>query len=184
MLSVRVTLLEGQAFFDRHGRAETGLDTVPGTQAFDLGFDIRWQAVVGHDHVRPHGVAAHGRAFQAAQHRAHRRVFAPGGIGVPGILVAVHRGFRRLVDLYQARVVGVAADHRVVLQLAEAPGERYMLGVADVLVAQEQHAVLEQLLANFGEQPIVMDGVGQVQADQFRTDGAGQLFDLHDVARP
>ncbi|MNC29899.1 hypothetical protein D3C75_781670 [compost metagenome] len=73
----------------------------------------------------------------------------------------------------------VAAGHRMVLQLAEAAGEGHMLGAAEVLVTQEQHAMLEQLGADLGKQAIVVDGVGQLDADQFGTDGTGQLFDLH-----
>ncbi|MNG31012.1 hypothetical protein D3C84_1167490 [compost metagenome] len=54
-----------------------------------------------------------------------------------------------------------------------------MLGATEVLVAQEQHAVLEQLGADRREQAIVMDGVGEVDADQLGANVVGQLFDLH-----
>ena len=41
-------------------------------------------------------------------------------------------------------MVRVAADDRMVLELAEAARERDVLGTRDVLVAQEQDLVLEQ----------------------------------------
>ena len=55
-----------------------------------------------------------------------------------------------------------------------------MLGTAEGLLAQKQHAMPEQLLADLGEQSVVMNGVSQVHADQFGANAAGQLFDLHD----
>jgi hypothetical protein len=45
---------------------------------------------------------------------------------------------RRLVDADQPRVVGIAADDRVVLELAEMPRKGDVLGARDVLVAEEQ----------------------------------------------
>ncbi|MNF31518.1 hypothetical protein D3C84_122830 [compost metagenome] len=98
---------------------------------------------------------------------------------MPGVLVAVDRTVRALVDLHQARVLRVAADNRVVLQLAEAAGEGHVLGTGDVLVAQKHHTVPDQLGTNFGEKAVVVDGIGQVDADQFCTNGAGKLLDLH-----
>ncbi len=58
----------------------------------------------------------------------------------------------------------VAAGHRVVFQLAEATGEGDVLGAADVLVTQEQHLVLEQQLAQLGEQPFVARRIAQVHS--------------------
>ena len=92
-------------------------------------------------------------------------------------------GCPRLVDLHQAGVVRVAARHRVVLELTEAPGEGDMLGAGDVLVAQEQHLVLEQQSLDLGEQIVVVRGVAQVDAEQLGADVAGQRLDL-DRLRP
>ncbi len=61
-------------------------------------------------------------------------------------------------------------------------GEGHMLGTAEVLVAHEQHTVLKQLLAQLGEQVIIVNRVGQVDATYLSTDRAGQLFDVHAVA--
>lgn len=57
-----------------------------------------------------------------------------------------------------------------------------MFGAAEVLVAQEQYTVAEQLCAQLGEQVIVVDRVGQVDPCYLGTDRAGQLFDVHAVA--
>ena len=46
----------------------------------------------------------------------------------------------------------VAAGDRVVFQLAEVAREGDVLGARDVLVAEEQHPVLEQQLADLGDQ--------------------------------
>ncbi|MCY1379974.1 hypothetical protein D9M69_677440 [compost metagenome] len=54
-----------------------------------------------------------------------------------------------------------------------------MLGTGDVLVAQEQHLVLEQELADFSEEAIVVRGIRQVHADQLGTDTASELFYAH-----
>ncbi len=48
---------------------------------------------------------------------------------------------------------GSLPDHRMILELAEAPREGDVLGARDVLVAQEQHLVLEQQRLDFAEQP-------------------------------
>ncbi|MNF80256.1 hypothetical protein D3C84_624930 [compost metagenome] len=169
MLGIGVLGLERQAFFDRHGRAEAGLDAVTGAQAFDFLLHVFGQAVVGLDHVHPHGVATDRRALDAAQHTAHGRCIAPGGVGVPGVLVAVHGLVRALVDLHQARMLRVAASHRVVFQLAETASESHVLGTGNVLIAQEYHTVLDQLSTNFGEKAVVVDSVSQVDANEFRT---------------
>ncbi|MNL69992.1 hypothetical protein D3C87_1949260 [compost metagenome] len=92
---------------------------------------------------------------------------------MPGVLVTVDRTVRILVDLDQARVIRVAADDRVILQFAEASGKGRMLGASDVLVAQEQHPMLEQLDADLGEQAVVMDGVSQFDANQLCANAAG-----------
>jgi hypothetical protein len=76
-------------------------------------------------------------------------------------------------------VIRVAADDRVILQLAEAAGEGHMLGASDVLIAQEQHPMLEQLGTNLGEKTVVLHRIGEVDADQFGANAAGQLFDFH-----
>ena len=48
-------------------------------------------------------------------------------------------------------MVRIAARDRMVLEFAEAPREGDVLGARDVLVAEEQHLVLEQQRADLGE---------------------------------
>ncbi|MNM21248.1 hypothetical protein D3C81_316060 [compost metagenome] len=179
VLGVRVHRLERQAFFNRHGRTKTRFDTVASAQVGDLQLHVFGQVRVGLDHVGPHGVAAHRRALHATQHAAHRRGFAPGGIGVPGVFIAVHRLVRTLEDLHQPRMLRIATGYRMIFQFAEAPGEGHVFGAGDVLIAQEHHAMLEQLGTNLGKQAIVMHGVGEIDANQFGANAAGQLFDFH-----
>ena len=45
-------------------------------------------------------------------------------------------------------MVGIAPGHRVILELAEMARERDVLGPRDVLIAEEEHAVLEQQRAD------------------------------------
>ena len=59
-----------------------------------------------------------------------------------GVLVVLGRAVQVLVDPDQARVVRVAAGHRVVLERTEPLGQCDVLGAGDVLVAEEQHLVL------------------------------------------
>jgi hypothetical protein len=100
-------------------------------------------------------------------------------VGVPGVFVAVHRLVRVLVDAHQPGMIRITASHRMVLQLTEAAGESHVLGTSDVLIAQEHHSMLEQLSTNLGKKTVVMHRVGEVDADQFGANAAGQLFDFH-----
>jgi hypothetical protein len=61
---------------------------------------------------------------------------------MPGILVAFGRTVRGFVDLYQSGIIGMAAYHWMVLQLAKAARKGHVLCASDVLVAEEQHAML------------------------------------------
>ena len=65
---------------------------------------------------------------------------------------------------------GSLPSDRMVFQLAEAAGEGDMLGARDVLVAQEQHLVLQQRALDLGEQAVVARGIGQADADQLGAD--------------
>jgi hypothetical protein len=75
----------------------------------------------------------------------------------------------------------IAAGNGMVLQFAETPRKRNMLGARDVLIAQEQHPVLEQRRTDLGEQTVVVDRIGKIHADQFGADAVRQLVDLHGV---
>lgn len=68
----------------------------------------------------------------------------------------------------------VAAEHRVVLELAEPAGEGDVVGAADRLIADEQDLVLQQEGSELGEQGVVVGDLGEVDAVQFRPDVGGQ----------
>jgi hypothetical protein len=80
-------------------------------------------------------------------------------------------------------VLGVAAGHRVVLQLAEAAGEGDVLRPGDVLVAKEQHAMAQQQRADLGQQRFVLGRDAEVDARDLGADGAGQRLDAHRVVQ-
>ncbi|MPN31890.1 hypothetical protein SDC9_179365 [bioreactor metagenome] len=54
-----------------------------------------------------------------------------------------------------------------------------MLGTRDVLIAEEQHFVLQQQGANFLGQALVAGRIAEVDAGNLSADAAGQLFDFH-----
>ena len=41
-------------------------------------------------------------------------------------------------------MVGITARHRVIFQITKAAGKCHVFGACDVLIAKEQHPVLEQ----------------------------------------
>jgi hypothetical protein len=66
----------------------------------------------------------------------------------------------------------------MILELAEVPRERHGLGTRDVLVAKEEHLVLDQQRAYLGHEPCVARGHPQIDVSQFRADRARQRLDL------
>ena len=71
----------------------------------------------------------------------------------------------------------------MVLELAEVPRERDVLGARDVLVAEEQHLVLEQQRADLREEPGVARGDAEIDVGQLGADRAGERLDLDRAAR-
>ncbi|MCY1533217.1 hypothetical protein D9M68_685320 [compost metagenome] len=69
--------------------------------------------------------------------------------------------------------------HRVVFEFAEAAGKRHVLGSADVLIAQKEHAIPDQRLTDGRKQTIVVQRVTQADPDQLGTEGTAQLLDSH-----
>ena len=80
-------------------------------------------------------------------------------------------------------IVRIAAGDRMVLELAEVPRERDVLGTRDVLVAEEHDLVLEQQRADFGDELGVARGDTQVHVAELGADRARQRFDLDGAAR-
>ena len=65
-------------------------------------------------------------------------------------------------------MIGIAARDRMVLQRPEPFGKGYVISAGNVLIAQEQHRVLQQRGLDRAEQIVVTRRFGQVHANQFR----------------
>ena len=71
------------------------------------------------------------------------------------ILEMLRRAVQILVDADEARVVGVAAQSRMILEFTESLGKFYVLGFGEGLVAKEQNLVFEQQSLDLGEECII-----------------------------
>ncbi len=80
-------------------------------------------------------------------------------------------------------MVGITAGDRVILELAEAPRERDVVGAGDVLIAQEQDPVLQQERFDLREERGVARGVRQAHVAELGADDASQWLDLDGAAR-
>ncbi|MCY1373917.1 hypothetical protein D9M69_612190 [compost metagenome] len=127
MFRIRVLRLHRQALLLWHGGGKGGIEAVVGDQAVDFLLHIYGQIVIRQHHVGPHGVATGRWTFDATQYSTHRRRFPPGGIAVPGILVAIRRILRGLVDLHQTGGLRMAGEHRVGFKLAETHGKCFVV---------------------------------------------------------
>ena len=118
--------------------------------------DVLGQAVVGQGHVGPDRVAADRRALDAAQHAPNGGALAPGGVAVPGVLVVLRRARRGPCRC--APGPGWSGSLPATGWSSSSPkplGEGDVLGAGDVLVAEEQHLVLQQQRLDLGEQLVV-----------------------------
>jgi hypothetical protein len=66
----------------------------------------------------------------------------------------------------------------VVLEWAEALGEGDVLAAGDVLIADEQHLVLQQQRLELGEERLVPGGLSQADVAQLGSDRGGEWDDL------
>ena len=137
-------------------------------QAVDALLDVVVEAVVGRAHVAEQGVAAGGRNLDGVQDGPHRGHLPPGDVMVPAVLEAA--GVAPLLEAHQLGMLGVPGDERVDLQLAEAAGERHVLGRGDRLAAEHQHLVVEQRLADLGGHLIGQVGL-KIDAAHLSADG-------------
>lgn len=183
MFGVGKAFLQLVPLFDRHPSAKGRLDTVPGTQILDLLLDPRRQILVGECHVHPNRVAADRRCFHTTQYTSHGRVNAPGGVAVICILEMLRRAVQILVDADQARVVGVAAQSRMILEFTESLGKFYVLGFGEGLVAKEQNLVFEQQCLDFGEECIISRDLAEIHPGQLCPDRTGQFLDADRIPR-
>ena len=73
-------------------------------------------------------------------------------------------------------MIGVAAGDRMVFELAEMAREGDMLRARDVLVAEEQHLVLQEQGPDLGHQGGVARRSAEVDIAHLCTNGAGEWF--------
>ncbi len=97
---------------------------------------------------------------------------------MPRVLVAVDRRIGCLVDAHEPGILRIAARDRMVFELTEVAGERHVFGARDVLVAEEQHAVLQQQRTDLGHQRGVARGDTQVHIRKLGPERTAQRFDL------
>ena len=122
-------------------RAEV-LEVVHGAQPVDHLLEGVAQAVIGRLHVGPQRVAADLRHDLAAQDRVLGRVLAERRVAVPHVgredrivlMIVEHQDFRELA----------LRPHRMDFELAEMPAHGDVLRGVHVLVAHEEHLVLDQ----------------------------------------
>ena len=67
----------------------------------------------------------------------------------------------------------------MVFQFAKLARNSGVLGIGHVLIAQEQHLVLQQRRFQRPGHIIVGSGFRQIDAADFRTKGAGEALDFH-----
>jgi hypothetical protein len=127
---------------------------VYGAQAFECALQSIGQGFIRKILVGEQRVPAVGRHVDGVENSAHRWLRDHGGVGVPAfadnLLVA---GFASDID-----DLGVGADTVVVgvdEDLAEAPGERLVPVDAELLVAKEDYAVVEERLTDLTDRCIV-----------------------------
>ena len=99
---------------------------------------------------------------------------------MPCIFVPIHRAFPGSCRSAPGLARPGGWGHRVGFKLPEAHGESHVVlarELVQVLVAQEQHLVLQQGGVDFVEQAVIAHRVAKIHVEQFRADGTGQLFD-------
>ncbi|MNT48848.1 hypothetical protein D3C72_1856520 [compost metagenome] len=95
------------------------------------------------------------------------------------VVVLVVLALVAAVDLHQAGVLWIAAGDRVVFQITEIACECHVFGAGDVLVVEEQHLVLQQLLLDGLREARITRGITQADSEDFCTDGAGHFPNFH-----
>ena len=73
-------------------------------------------------------------------------------------------------------MIGVTAGDRVVFKVAEIACKCDVLSAREVLVAEEQHLVLQQQRSDFGHEVGVTRRGPEVDIAHFCTDGTGEWF--------
>ena len=80
-------------------------------------------------------------------------------------------------------MIGIAPGHRMVFQLAEFTGEGDVLGLADQLVAQEQHLVRQQRVLDRAEQIVVAIASARSTPTSSAPMCVGEFLDAHQITK-
>ena len=80
-------------------------------------------------------------------------------------------------------MVGIATGDRMILELAEMARERDVLGTRDVLIAEEEHAILEQQRADLRHQLRRARRDAEVHVVELGADCAGEGLHADRVQR-
>ena len=169
-------------------RPAADLPGVHGCERLQIRLEGGRQAGVGSGEAGPQRVAAAGRNHLRIQAGAQRWLLAPGDVGMP---VARRLGAlgRALHDLDFGVVLQPGEERLDLGHVAKAAGEVHLLLRRDVLVAEEQHLVHGQGLAQLGlcgriqrlaQVQVVDDGAdgGGVGLDSKAGEGGVQVVDV------
>src|SRR5271157_3670699 len=75
-------------------------------------------------------------------------------------------------------MLGIAAGNGMVLELTKPAGKPDVLGAGNLLVAEEEHLVLQQKRPDFTKELVVGNGGAEIDVAELGADAAGQLLDL------
>src|SRR5690349_3072511 len=144
-------------------------------QAVEIGLHAVRQRLVGGVHVGEQRIAALGRTGLDVEDGAHRRFLVAAHVGVPALAIGA-RAVLVGVDDHQLRPAFFVRCGGMDVQVTEQPAERHVLVERDVLVAEEDDAVLGERAVH-----LVLLAVGewlrQVDAAQLRANHRRQLVD-------
>ncbi len=121
--------------------SEDAREVVDRGAAVELFLDRLGEIVVRGFHVGEQRVAADRRDLHRAEHRPERRLLAPRDVAVPGVLAALPLVVRD--EDHHFRVAGLGRHERMHFEVTELAEERDVLVGGDVLLAEEQHLVVE-----------------------------------------
>ena len=146
---------------------EDARDIVHRRQPFTESLHLVRQALVGEVHVCKQRIAAAFGHLARQQDRAKRGALAPGDVRMPVVLLPAALGAMR--DAQHLGVGLVLWRGRMDLEIAEMAREGDVLRAGYVLVAEEDHAVLEQRRADFRNARLDV-GCANIDSVDFRPD--------------
>ena len=149
-------------------------------QPFERRLQPVGQRVIGRVHAGEHRIAPERRHLAGIEHGAEGGDLVVAVIGVPA---AADIGFllRLLAHLGDLRPAVDGAEEAVDVDGGKAFGEGDVLGFAQPLVAEEDHAVLAEGGADLADR-VIGQVMGEIDAVQLRADMAGGGADIDGIA--